>query len=174
MIENTIVKTTKPKAEKSLFSSFYFFYFSFRRRVSRNTGKFEISPQNSNNLDRNRLVHHRRDMDVRERGKVLPHLDHVDRYRVVAQPPREQSIVGVAGRRLLLDRHRGLEGHVSKILPQHPDHVRPRLLLGQAVGGDSARVQGSARPPLGSGHGGRFLEIQRDEIPADHHPATAA
>lgn len=173
MIENTIVKTTKQKAEKSLFSSFYF-YFSFRRRVSRNTGKFEISPQNSNNLDRNRLVHHRRDMDVRERGKVLPHLDHVDRYRVVAQPPREQSIVGVAGRRLLLDRHRGLEGHVSKILPQHPDHVRPRLLLGQAVGGDSARVQGSARPPLGSGHGGRFLEIQRDEIPADHHPATAA
>lgn len=114
-------------------------------------------------------------MDVRERGKVLPHLDHVDGYRIVAQPqPREQSVVGVEGHRLLLDGHRGLEGHLSKILSQHPDHVRFRLLLGQTVGGNSAGVQGSTRPPVGGGHGGRFLEVQRDEITADDHPATAA
>lgn len=171
------------KAGESRVLSFLFFFFSFFLRFvdetyrgTKTQGNCKYHPpQNSNHFDRNRLVHHRRDMDVRERGKVLPHLDHVDGYRIVAQPqPREQSVVGVAGRRLLLDGHRGLEGHLSKILSQHPDHVRSRLLLGQTVGGNSAWVQGSARPPVGGGHGGRFLEVQRDEITADDHPATAA
>lgn len=98
--------------------------------------------QNTNDLHGDRLLDHGRDMDVRERGEVLPHVDHLDGHRFLVESPREQPIARVAGRGLLLDGHRGLEGHLSKVLSDHTDHVRPGILLGSAVGGDATRVEG--------------------------------
>lgn len=111
-------------------------------------------------------------MDVRERGKVLPHVDHVDGHRFVVEPPREQPFVGITRGRLLLDGYRRFEGHLSKILPEHPDHVGTGLVLGSSVGGNSTGIQGSSRSLVGSRDGGRFLQIQRDEIFANDHQAT--
>ena len=111
-------------------------------------------------------------MDVRERGEVFSHVDHVDRYRIVVEPAREQSVAGVARRRLLLHGYRGLERHVSKSLSQHSDHFGPGLIVGSAVRGNATGIEGSAGSSVGSGDGGRFLAVQRYEVAADDH-ATA-
>lgn len=89
-------------------------------------------------------------MDVRERGQVLPHVDHLDGHRLLVEPAREQPFPRVARRGLLLDGHRGLEGYLSQILSEHSYNVRPGLLLGQAVRGDPAGIEGSSGSSVGS------------------------
>lgn len=113
-------------------------------------------------------------MDVRERGEVFSHLDHVDRYRIVVEPAREQSVAGVTRRRLLLHGHRGLERHLSKSLSQHSDHIGPGFLVGSAIRGNATRIEGSAGSSVGSGDGGWFLAVQRYEVAADDHTTATA
>lgn len=113
-------------------------------------------------------------MDVGERAALLPHLDHLDRHRLVPESAREQPLAGVARRRLLLHGHRGFQGHLPEILSDHADHLRPRLVLGPAVRGDSAQLPRSTGSSLGGRHGGRLFALQRDEVTADDHAAAPA
>lgn len=98
-------------------------------------------------------------MDVGKRTAFLPYFDHLDWYRLVLKSTREQSLAGVARRRLLLHRHRGLQGHLPQVLPDHPDHLRPRLVLRPAVRGDTVWLQGFAGSSVGGRDGGRFFAL---------------